>query len=1027
MKKFLLSLFGLACLGTASADTYMHVDYNGKTDSYNADDVVEVTFEERKKEVPHGVSVSGTHGGYEYVDLGLPSGIMWATYNIGATKPEESGDFFAWGETEPKDVYSHDSYKWFKSYKITKYSVTGTSTHKDYEVDSLTTLLPEDDAAIVNWKGDWRMPSAADFSELLAYTEWEKVSDEDGVFIGRLMTSKINGNTIFFPNGGHQQGDVVYESVTFYLSNELNTKSSSWENVALVVSSTSNSIGYSPRHEGYKIRPVYQGESESEKPQTYMIVHFKRDGSNYEDTKEYLLDDVKDVRFVLGDELSYPVSGEVDGYEYVDLGLPSGTKWATMNIGAKQPDGSGCYYSWGEVRTKEVYSKSEFSISGNYNTLQNDGVLDLNGMLSASYDAANQNWSENWRMPTFDEFDELIENCNWEWTTFNGVVGYKVISKENGKWIFLPASNGQTDKGTISSDVKGFYWTSQMPQRSTTVDKTSFSLVFDEKNMYLQSNYNSSYSGLTVRPVVGKASVTIAKTFSVKFLDMDGALIESQKVDEGNSAVAPEVPVVCGYKFKGWDKSFENVKSDLIVNAVYDELDVEVVNGHEFVDLGLPSGTKWAKYNIGATKSDIFGEGYHWGATEISSNGYFNGIRYIDEAQTKGYLDSNGDLVAAYDIATQLWGENCKMPTKADFEELLAYCDWELTTMYGKKGYKVSSKSSASDGCNYIFFPTMYTTLGMEIGEDFEYLGAYWSSSTDSDRYIYALSATENEVEIVPIVDEGIFWVRPIVGNASETIAKSFSVKFLDMDGALIESQKVDEGNSAVAPEVPVVCGYKFKGWDKSFENVKSDLIVNAVYDELDVEVVNGHEFVDLGLPSGTKWAKYNIGATKSDIFGEGYHWGATEISSNGYFNGIRYIDEAQTKGYLDSNGDLVAAYDIATQLWGENCKMPTKADFEELLAYCDWELTTMYGKKGYKVSSKSSASDGCNYIFFPTMYTTLGMEIGEDFEYLGAYWSSSTDSDRYIYALSATENEVKIVPIVDDGIFWVRPILNQK
>lgn len=749
MKNFLLSLFGLACLGTASADTYMHVDLKDRTVSYNADDVVEVTFEERGADL----------GNHNYVDLGLKSGLMWATCNIGAEKPEECGNLYAWGYVEPLNSYiDWPDYKFFRAHEewgdrffLTKYTLSDDAAYTGI-ADNLSQLLPEDDAAIVNWGKGWRMPTKDDYDEIISKCSWEWVEDYKGTGVNGLVgISEVNGNTIFFPYVAPFTPYSVFH--LYWSSSHVGAHPASKNAYGVGVKGEKFDQLYGIDANLYSAGSV-RAVVKSNPPQTYMIVHFKKECSDEEGTDKFLMDDVVNVRFELDKELNYPVSGKVDGYEYVDLDLPSGTKWATMNIGANQPDGSGHYYSWGEVGTKEVYSKSEFSLSGDYYKLQNNGVLDLNGKLSASYDAANQNWSENWRMPTIDEFDELIENCNWKWTTFNGVVGYKVISKENCKWIFLPASNGQTDKGSVSSDVKGFYWTSQMPQRSTTVDKASFSLVFDEEEKYLHSNYNSSYYGLTVRPVVGNASVTIAKTFSVKFLDMDGDIIESQKVDEGNSAVAPEVPVVCGYKFKGWDKSFENVKSDLIVNAVYDELDVEVVDGHEFVDLGLPSGTKWAKYNIGATKSDILGEAYSWGYGTKGNN--------IFDLEDKGGLDSNGDLIPSYDIATQLWGENCKMPTKADFEELLAYCDWEWTTMYGEKGYKVSSKSSASDGCNCIFFPTPYTGYGLIGEENYDYLGGYWSSSSVNYE-IYGLAALIEVVRVAPAIHGEILLVRPIL------------------------------------------------------------------------------------------------------------------------------------------------------------------------------------------------------------------------------------------------------------------------
>ena len=127
---------------------------------------------------------------HAYVDLGLS--VMWATCNVGATKPEEYGDYFAWGETLPKDEYSWTNYKWCDGtdQNITKYNTT----------DGLTTILPEDDAAHINWGGEWRMPTGEEMKELYDFCTWERINT--GEHKGYRLTSKINGNSIFLPAAG---------------------------------------------------------------------------------------------------------------------------------------------------------------------------------------------------------------------------------------------------------------------------------------------------------------------------------------------------------------------------------------------------------------------------------------------------------------------------------------------------------------------------------------------------------------------------------------------------------------------------------------------------------------------------------------------------------------------------------------------------------------------------------------------------------------------------------------------------------
>ena len=143
----------------------------------------------------------------EFVDLGLPSGTLWATCNIGATKPEEFGNYFAWGEVAPKFYYAKLTYKWCYDDTWTKYSNSGD------------TLELSDDVAYVNWGGDWRMPTKAELEELCKYTIC-KIHSINGVE-GYELTSVMNGNTIFFPTSGSKSYDKTDNRWDEYWSNSL--------------------------------------------------------------------------------------------------------------------------------------------------------------------------------------------------------------------------------------------------------------------------------------------------------------------------------------------------------------------------------------------------------------------------------------------------------------------------------------------------------------------------------------------------------------------------------------------------------------------------------------------------------------------------------------------------------------------------------------------------------------------------------------------------------------------------------------
>lgn len=146
---------------------------------------------------PGTIPAKDTH---EYVDLGLSDGTLWATMNVGASSPEEYGDYFAWGETQPKVTYSFSTYIWCDGAwnKMTKYNTESNNG----TVDGLTELLPEDDAAYVNWGPNWRMPSLKQFKNLIVGCNWQW-TQLNGVY-GQQGKSKTNGNTIFFPAAGYR-------------------------------------------------------------------------------------------------------------------------------------------------------------------------------------------------------------------------------------------------------------------------------------------------------------------------------------------------------------------------------------------------------------------------------------------------------------------------------------------------------------------------------------------------------------------------------------------------------------------------------------------------------------------------------------------------------------------------------------------------------------------------------------------------------------------------------------------------------
>ena len=147
------------------------------------------------------------------IDLGLPSGTLWACCNIGAKSPTEYGDYFAWGETQPKSVYDWSTYKWGTvKNELTKYC-TDSQWGQFGLVDNKTELDLDDDAAYVNWGSDWRMPSREQLQELLdnCTSEWTTFNGVGG----RLFKSHNNSASLFLPVAGYRYGSWLYDSGSY--------------------------------------------------------------------------------------------------------------------------------------------------------------------------------------------------------------------------------------------------------------------------------------------------------------------------------------------------------------------------------------------------------------------------------------------------------------------------------------------------------------------------------------------------------------------------------------------------------------------------------------------------------------------------------------------------------------------------------------------------------------------------------------------------------------------------------------------
>lgn len=449
--------------------------------------------------------------GHEYVDLALPSGLKWATCNVGAKTPEASGNCYAWGEIKTKDEYNEAN---SLTYGIEMNDISGNVQY---------------DVAAANWGEGWRMPTLEEMQELIECCIWEWTKQNG---IGGYNIIGPNGNRIFLPSSDSKSGPNFSSATcghgSYWTSTPIYNTSARYLSF---YSNNRQELEYSnSRSNGLVIRPVCDimekpivlTSIESYTDLTAIIKTYVSSSSAITERGFYYGTNPEpaetDNKVVLENEVVYIIKALLDltpnttyyvkayatnsegtsysevvsfttlenpkEYEYVDLGLPSGLKWATHNIGATSPNEYGNYYAWGEVLTKDEYTES--------NSLTYDKPMD--DISGTEYDAATVNWGGDWRMPTKTEMHELLDNCTWIWTTQNGVSGYKVTSKTNGNSIFLPAAGSRNGTSLNDAGYYGNCWSS-----SPYNNHNAYCLYFGSSSRFVRNDNRNS--GNSIRPV----------------------------------------------------------------------------------------------------------------------------------------------------------------------------------------------------------------------------------------------------------------------------------------------------------------------------------------------------------------------------------------------------------------------------------------------------------------------------------------------------------------------------------------------
>ena len=458
------------------------------------------------------------------IDLGLPSGTKWACCNVGATTPEENGGYYAWGETEEKELYDISTYIYgniYDSASLIGDNICGT----------------EYDVAHVKWGGEWQMPPEDKAMELRAQCSFEWVSI-NGVSGGKFVGP--NGNSIFFPASGSYDftgleecgsGGVCWTGTKHRIINEA---------YCFGLYNEGTSVHWCDRYLGFTVRPVTGGMDMVPlllSPDSLLLSEFDEatveitsgyeyytvESSNtdvasavdYEGEKGFFVEvktffageatiKVRDKRSGQESEIKVTVVSNCpdDNHPHaIDLGLPSGTKWACCNVGATSPRQKGGYYAWGETEEKNLYDYSTYiHCDGSWDTCH-----DLGDCISGTeHDVAHVKWGGEWQMPSLEQMTELLHSRLYIWEV-EDVDNYDVgviIKAKNNNYIFMPVTGWFQGDGFQNPKDASSYW---LGTKSRNESNGAYNIAFGWYLSGFQIDdyyFNSRAMGHAVRPVL---------------------------------------------------------------------------------------------------------------------------------------------------------------------------------------------------------------------------------------------------------------------------------------------------------------------------------------------------------------------------------------------------------------------------------------------------------------------------------------------------------------------------------------------
>ncbi len=678
------------------------------------------------------------------VDLGLPSGLKWASCNVGATAPEGYGNYYAWGETEPKDNYSWATYKHNNgdnsSDNITKYG---------NNADTLTTLEPEDDAATANWGGDWRMPTAAEMDELLEHCTWTWTT-QNGVN-GYQVASKTNGNSIFLPAAGYYFRETLNgnNSSCCYLSASLYEKNPSraWY-IYNKYAGTQMARDYCYRFYGQSVRPVQDKQEEvvepAYTPKPFTVAEGKQitfSGGNLQYTQstqtwafaEHQYDMLGEANITTGADGNKVLADKIDLFGW--SGSTGSAKWG-ISTSTDNNDYSGDFVDWGTNTigtdapdTWRTLTSDEwtFLLSTRTNAdnlvgvarinLNADGTKYVNGFILLP---------DSWTCPAGVTFKSGFAG---EWNV-QAYADYQTFTLsdwqqlESAGAVFLPALGYRHGSNVYYVQYGGYYWSATPPDSD------------DALYLYFLSNEAGTYNtnrndGQAVRLVKNCAT---EEEIEPAYVPKPFTVAEGKQIT-----------------FSGGNLQYtQSTQTWAFAEHQYDMLGTDNVDGSTLADkidlFGWSGSTGSAKWGISTStdKSDYSGDFVDWGTNTIGTDAPDTWRTLtIDEWQylfmhtrwtmakvngTLGFMLLPADFVVPAGLTISILGDGNMSDAYKNFSE----------SDYSANVY-TASQFSQLESAGVVFLPCAGFHRGSSVG-NVGSVGYYWSATpgdTDCAGYVY--------------------------------------------------------------------------------------------------------------------------------------------------------------------------------------------------------------------------------------------------------------------------------------------------